>query len=250
MSPTGPSVAHYNNVLDHVELYHQGQKTVIDDQNDARRGVGFAVDSTGTFHALYVVGSILRSVRYSFGQPGSWTRESLGSGGPATIDLVVDSNDQPRTAFATTNGVVYRERDPTTGWSYDIVEPPSGATEVSLTLDSADEPHIVYYDSTAKDLIYRRRTTTGWDRVTVDSSGDVGSKSDIVVDSQNHVHIAYHDKSNSALKYAHFDGQTWYTHTVVANGLPNSLPSITVDGNDTPHILFADGNKIRHAFFL
>ena len=72
----------------------------------------------------------------------------------------------------------------------------------SLALDSFNNPHITYYDSTNDDLKYASWTGSSWVIQTVDSTGDVGVDSSLALDSSDNPHISYHDFTNWDLKYA------------------------------------------------
>ncbi|DAC30729.1 MAG TPA: hypothetical protein HA356_07020, partial [Candidatus Poseidoniaceae archaeon] len=72
----------------------------------------------------------------------------------------------------------------------------------STAIDSNDDVHISYYDSTNGDLKYATNTSGYWVTVSVDTSGDVGPFTSIAIDSNDAVHISYFDNNYSDLKYA------------------------------------------------
>jgi hypothetical protein len=76
----------------------------------------------------------------------------------------------------------------------------------SIALDSADNPHISYFDNTNGNLKYAKWTGSAWSNQTVDSEGIVGRYNSIALDSAGNPHISYYDDTNHDLKYV-FLGQ-------------------------------------------
>lgn len=91
-------------------------------------------------------------------------------------------------------------------WQYETVDSPPGACyHTSLALDSSDNAHISYYDSTSGDLKYATNASGSWVIETVDNVGDegyVGRYTSLGLDSSDKVHISYEDLTNGDLKYA------------------------------------------------
>jgi len=80
----------------------------------------------------------------------------------------------------------------------------TGASTTSLRLDSSGNPHISYYNATAKVLLYASKNGGGpWAVDTVDTGGDVGGYSSLVLDDQDRPVISYYDATNQALKIAY-----------------------------------------------
>ena len=68
----------------------------------------------------------------------------------------------------------------------------------SISVDSNDAVHISYYDSTNTNLKYATcssscTSASSWTISTLDSVGNVGSRTSIAIDSNDAVHISYHD---------------------------------------------------------
>ena len=79
-------------------------------------------------------------------------------------------------------------------------------SHTSIAIDSNDGVHISYWASTPA-LKYATcssscTTASNWDKVAIDTTGDVGRFNSIAIDSNDGVHISYHDYTNYDLKYA------------------------------------------------
>jgi hypothetical protein len=77
----------------------------------------------------------------------------------------------------------------------------------SIAIDPDDNyPAIAYYDSSGANLMYAKWDGSDWDdKVTVDSSGDVGKFASLAFDSSGNPSIGYYDDTNDALKWAYDD---------------------------------------------
>jgi len=131
----------------------------------------------------------------------------------------------------------------------------SGATNgsnPSMDLDSNNNPHIAYYDSTNFDLIYAKWTGTKWEKTTVDSTGDVGYYCSIDVDSNNRPHIAYYDATNRRIKYAYFNGTSWAVETVPAQSSYDGYfgLSLKLDTSNNPHIGFSTSSISSYPMYV
>ena len=113
----------------------------------------------------------------------------------------------------------------------------------ALALDSNDNPHISYYDSTNKNLKYAFYDGT-WNVSTLDmgspTSDDVGECTSIAVDSKDEIHIAYYYHSNSALNYGTIDSDGNWTNEQVYPSMGSVCfgTSLAVDSSDDIHIIF------------
>lgn len=89
-----------------------------------------------------------------------------------------------------------------TGWSTEMVDTTVNNGWSKGRADSKGFVHIVYYDSTNKDLKHATNLTGSWVTMTLDSTGDVGNYCDIAIDLNDRLHISYYDATNGDLKYA------------------------------------------------
>tara|TARA_B100000282_G_scaffold7906_1_gene5548 strand:- start:7297 stop:9996 length:2700 start_codon:yes stop_codon:yes gene_type:complete len=111
-------------------------------------------------------------------------------------------------------------------------------SQSDLALDSQNNVHISYRDSTSGVLKYAFFNGVSWNTTVVDDSSNVGFSTSIVLDSNDHVHICYFDKTNSDLKYAYFDDGNWDI-SVVSNmsNMGNSI-SLGISTDDRLHLAF------------
>jgi hypothetical protein len=72
----------------------------------------------------------------------------------------------------------------------------------SVALDTADQPHVSYYDWTYDALRYAYPQGTEWHLQTVDNEGQVGRHTSLVMDAFDRPHISYYAITGADLKYA------------------------------------------------
>jgi len=109
----------------------------------------------------------------------------------------------------------------------------------SLEIDSDNNPHVSYYDCSARNLKYAYYDGSKWSNETVDSSGDVGTAgTSLALNSTGGPHIVYFDEPNDDLKYARYDGNQWHIETVDTDTVSGMYSSIAMDSNDRPHISY------------
>ena len=113
----------------------------------------------------------------------------------------------------------------------------------SIALDSADNPHVGYYDSAHGDLKYAWFDDWAWHNQTVDSQGIVGMYPSLALDSAGNPRISYYDTTNGDLKYAWHDGSTWHLETVDSAGMVGGYTSLALDSAGNPRISYYDGTN-------
>ncbi len=91
---------------------------------------------------------------------------------------------------------------------------------LSLALNSAEQPGIAYVDDRSGDLIYAEREANQWITTTVEATGQVGHFASLAYDHQGQPHISYADNSNNDIKYATRSGEGWHIETIDATGQP------------------------------
>ena len=120
----------------------------------------------------------------------------------------------------------------------------------SVTLDSHNNPHISYSESSNWDLKYAHWDGSSWINETVDSVGDVGGSSSIALDGNDYPHISYTAAfPNWGLKYTKWTGSNWSIETVDSYYATGRWTSLALDSNDYPHISYwNDSNgEVRYA---
>jgi len=171
-----------------------------------------------------------------------------GMGEYSQISLALDSNNNPNVSYGNflPGGLSsYLKYAKWTGSSWSTQTVDSGGlvgAYSSIALDSNDNPHISYIDSTNGTLKYAKWTGSSWSTQTV----DVAELEDISIalDSNNNPHIVY--TKNSAIKYAKWTGSAWSTQTVISDWWNASGPSIALDSNNDPHITYHVANTYQN----
>ena len=117
----------------------------------------------------------------------------------------------------------------------------------SIELDSTNNPHISYYNSSDRSLKYAYWDGANWYIGTVDSDGIIGKYTALALDTNNSPHISYYDSDNALLKYAFYNGIEWQIDTIDSC---IETSSIAVDTNNHPHINYCTGSgNLGYAHF-
>jgi len=157
--------------------------------------------------------------------------------------LEMDSGGVPHIAYTDMTGKAIRYAHLVgTEWQTETVTTMPGAYNINLdlALDSADRPHLCFYDDDPADvttLRYAYYNGTDWQLETVD--GDVfynGQECSIAMDSQDHPHISYRD---IGLFYAH-KTTSWQVVVVDDDFFAGDTSSLALDHLDRPRIAYSD----------
>ena len=114
--------------------------------------------------------------------------------------------------------------------------------ESSLAIDSNDNLHVTYLDSTWRNLEYMTHDGSSWSTpVTLDSTDDVGYQSSLAIDSNDHLHVTYRDSTNDNLEYMTYDGSSWSTPiSLDSTDNVGRESSLAIDSNDNLHVTYLD----------
>jgi uncharacterized repeat protein (TIGR01451 family) len=210
-------------------------------------GASMALDSANRPHFTYRGSD--GSQRYARWDGSTWQFQTVDSAGSFYGRLVLDSTGHPHLAYDPNYALKYAWWDGA-AWHVELVDDSGQIWLLSLALDSADRPHISYFDDTADVLKHAWWDGVQWHKETVDSSGRVGLYSSIALDSADRPHISYFDATAESLKYARWDGSQWLIETV-ETGNVGSYTSLVLDGNDWPHITHYDSamKDLRYTWF-
>ncbi|MEC8589878.1 MAG: carboxypeptidase regulatory-like domain-containing protein, partial [Candidatus Thermoplasmatota archaeon] len=219
-----------------------------------------AIDSNDAIHISYFDNQA-DNLNYATCSSGcttgsNWSKVSVDTPGNvgSQSSIAIDSNDaihisysdgtNGRLKYATCSSGCTAEGN----WSKVRVDTASNVGSWnSIAIDSNDAVHISYFDDTGHDLKYATCSSSclvhqnNWDKVYVDSVGDVGEYSSIAIDSYGFKHISYFDDTNDDLKYATDQTGSWVTTSVDATWHSvGKYSSIAIDSNDGVHISYYD----------
>ena len=177
------------------------------------------------------------------GNVGWWTSIAINSNNAVHISYYDSTNDDLKYATCASSC------SSTSSWSKVTVDSSGDVGKYSsVAIDSNDAVHISYRDSTNDDLKYATcssscSSASSWTTSTIDSVGNVGSRTSIAIDSNDALHISYHDITNGDLKYATDQSGSWANTTVDSVGTVGQYTSIAIDSNDVVHISYYDATN-------
>ena len=240
----------------------------IDDQTFVGNFDSLAVDGNDKLHLSHSfigeggTSGLTSGLRYGFFDGSSWALQLVDTNGVrfSHTAIGIDSMNRPHISYCEGLGPLDTEAAPIPLYTVD----PEGPSELryaffdgaswqsetvdsggikcqftSLALDSADNPHISYYNPDNSELKYATKSSGSWNVQSADNSGIVGLHSSLALDTSGQPHISYYDSRNHDLRYARWNGSAWETQ-VVADGGDGNLTSIALDADDNPRILFSD----------
>ncbi len=198
---------------------------VVDSSGDVGKYTSIALNSLNNPHISYlnVTNEDLKHAWYSSGVWNVETVDSTGAVGYYTA-IDTDSSGYPHIAYSdTTLGQLKYAFYDGTSWTREIAQS-IASSYISMTLDSADVPHISYIQS---GLDYTKKENTTWYSAgVIDSSA--GYETSIALDRKGNPCISYWDVSNGDLKYAQYDGSSWKTETVDFAGTVGRYSSLAM----------------------
>ena len=142
-----------------------------------------------------------------------------------------DRHQTPLVMYANWNGTVWNTQQIAIGYA------------LSLVLDAADHPHILYKRS-LEPLMYASWTGSEWDIQTVDPNSTGGFSGFVALDSYGNPHVAYTD--GITVRYAVSNGSEWSVQTVAQYEdveIPPKL-SFVLDKDDTPYIMYRSASYV------
>ncbi len=268
-----PHIAYYEDQREDL-LYAawdgaQWQITTVDvNGSSATDGsVSLTLDAAGFPHISYrddtdAFGLDPHGLKYAHWDGATWQIgyvDQVGRAGRGS-SIALDSAGQPHISYynlpylgAGEDRLRYAHWDGA-NWQVQTVDPVRQKyidSPTSLTLDSADRPHIAYMDGDAEDLKYARWDGAQWLIQTVDSAGNVGTYPSLALDAADRPHISYRDRTNDDLKYARWDGAQWLTETVTSTGDVGYYTSLALDSAGRPRITYYDktDGDLQYAFW-
>lgn len=209
---------------------------------------GLDVSSTGV---PYVSGQVIqRGTKYNAAcatiRNGVWEKQTVGSGiQPHATDIVLDGSDYPHLAYTLWEGscilwYAYRRDGQWTTEGVPAVW--RSSLNVSLTLDSAGQPHI----ASGGGYSFKEKGT--WQSVAVDTHPEKIRSSCIALDSKGHATVAYGHGASNELRLATWTGSSWLRETIDSGGRVSCI-DLAYDLDGKPWISYrmeSQGLKVAH----
>ena len=199
-----------------------------------------AVDSNGHKHITYGAGFSPYEVNYTTDVSGSWVTTPLlqNSDAGGYHDIVVDSNDKIHIVWRNySSGSIMHLTNAGGSWVNTTVDSSVGNGRISMAIDSLDNLHISYYDSSPGyngDLKYAHNTGGSWTTTFIDStSNKAGEYNSITIDSNDDYHISYSVNAGG-------NRDVYYKSTGVKENLNNgcgSVSSVAVDSRGERYVI-------------
>ena len=198
-----------------------------------------------------------------------WTIRTVDSTGNAGVDtsLALDGSGNPRISYyrSDTGDLKYAWCDTdcanTGNWNSVPVDTAGDVGEdTSLVLDGSGNPRISYYAFETGDLKYAWCDTGcdvpgNWNRVTVDSTGDVGEYTSLALDGSGNPRISYYRSDTDDLKYAWCDtgcgsAGNWNSVAVESAGDVGLYTSLALDSSGNPRVSYyrSDTDDLQYAW--
>jgi len=125
----------------------------------------------------------------------------------------------------------------------------------SIALDSENQPHAAWYDSSLGNLMYSTRTFEGWATPTIVATGSTGKYASIAIDPITDMPaIAFMDESRGdydEAMYAYYDG-TWSVEQIVWDDDRNEgrYIDLAFASDGTPYVSYHYNNGAAHTYGL
>lgn len=249
---------------------------VVDGVGDVGLYSSLVIDSwNNRYISYYYEGNEYLKLAYTETSTSPWEKvlgPSVRIVSAKSTSLVLESmNINPMVAFFDDNSrelkfALYDRADAlppaykVSGWATEWIQAsPYSMEDVSLVLDSGNEPHLTYIEltGTTAELKYCKKecdyygcssvidqsqpTGVGtWTFETVDATGSAGESASISLDGNNTPHISYYDAWSRYLKYASKVGGNWVIETVDDAANVGKHNAIAVDADNNPHISYYD----------
>jgi hypothetical protein len=248
-------------------------QVIVDDAGSARNGkVGYwssmvarggdaAIsyycedDSNGSPPEMY-------TLRFAWATGTTWQHTTVDYGAGSDTSMGRGGNGLYRIAYESWNGLGFATGVDTT-WNVSLVPTPANAApaHISMVLDSADRPHIAYYDyANGSDHALRY---TYWDGSQWRTSANEGlvalgawtptigfSNTFLALDGAGTPHLAYampQDNINAwgPIQYATLVGNTWQMENLGVSGVD---PTMAIGGDGVARMVFNGNGGITYAY--
>jgi hypothetical protein len=163
------------------------------------------------------------------------------------FSFVLDSSDNPHCAYLRSYGLNYSTKKNGV-WNVQLVDQIGNSgyagRSISIVVDSANFPHIAYYDLKNNYLKYTSWNGNDWIYSVIDASFRLGKGPSLVIDKNNVSHVIYYsiDKSYYPLYYA-VENSSWTIQKIADYGKNCCM---VLDSNNNPCISFGTLKYIKY----
>ena len=239
-------------------------ETVDDQPGDVGQVSSIALDSNGRPRIAYF-DLINGHLKYASKTPlGGWQIYTIDASGNAGfgLSLALDGQNNPHISYyRSTGGVSTGDLKVANGscsvvWGFFSfcsfstetvavgVHSAFAAGNTSIVLDGAGNPHVSYFDHTAHQLKWAKKTAAnGWSLANVASSA--GGHTSLAIDSFGFPQIGWSDSETGTIKYArvlcYFILCGWGIDTVDSG----SMGTIKLTAADQPRISYTSGDNVK-----
>jgi hypothetical protein len=214
-----------------------------------------ALEADGRPHTAYAMDlGTTQQLQYSSYDGSAWHTETVsGAGDLGPVSLALNGTGKPHIAFLDQSALFYAYQDDTEWQISTVTSVSSNSSYVSLALDTADTPHVLYSAPASRFPVYARLVGGEWLTETVDSEGFGGGSGALALDSAGHPHVSYSsttDDRNRLVKYANHDGTQWRIETIDRTPSGVQVIKLAVDASDHPHIVYQmPDEEVKYAWF-
>jgi len=222
--------------------------TRIDNTGDVGLFASLAIKNSKDFGVSYFDES-WDDLRYAEGRGSDWnTAVVTGTNSRAGryTSLVFDFNQKPHiTYFDFSDGMLYEAYQITKTWKFRPIDLSDTLGSAALTLDNAQKPHVLYYNSLLGSLEIARRASNWTADTVIASRLSTDQRVAFRLDSSGRYHIAYYDPTNRDLVYGVKDGLAWSFETLDSLGDVGQNPALALDSANKPYISYFDATNGR-----
>jgi hypothetical protein len=139
------------------------------------------------------------------------------------------------------DGIVYAHRNPTEGWSTQVIVNGSAASrEFDLLVDPIGQVHVVYRDVEFMGLVHALRDLAGdWTYHAVDIGNWTGFFPDLGIDPEGDLHVIFVDKGASELVHGVYIGEgRWLSEPLVNGSHEWHAAAMDISDDGTVHVVY------------
>jgi len=191
---------------------------VVDSGGGKKAGAfsSLAIDRVGNIHLVYT-DFAAGALKYAFREKGEnhWDKATVDDTGGSFESIAVDSNGWPHVAYNSPKQTGLRyARWNGKQWDKFVIDAAKTSHQVSIQLDSHNDPRISYYQElfsdgrAARSLKYAYFDGVTWYVQTVDHRTGTGACNSLALDREDHPHISY-SMSSGFLGFASQNQTGW-----------------------------------------